>query len=78
MQAYDETSWLSQLQLAYTPPLLGRLPEARSAVARLRNLRPGFTRADACLAYRRWCFAEDYIAKMDLALAMVGPPDSPE
>jgi DNA-binding winged helix-turn-helix (wHTH) protein/tetratricopeptide (TPR) repeat protein len=78
MQAYDETSWLSQLQLAYTLPLLDRLPEAQNAVERLRTLRPGFTRGDARLAYRRWCFAEDYIAKMDLALAMAGLPDSPE
>lgn len=74
MHAYDETSWLSQVQLAYTLPYLDRLPEARRAIERLRELRPGFTREDAIFAYERWCFPEDFIVKMDRALERAGLP----
>ncbi|MBU3030876.1 winged helix-turn-helix domain-containing protein [Paracoccus marinaquae] len=76
MNAYDETSWLSQVQLAYTLPYLDRLPEARRAVERLRELRPGFTRQDARFAYERWCFPEAFITKMDRALELAGLPDA--
>lgn len=75
MHAYDETSWLSQVQLAYTLPFLDRLPEAQRAVDRLQELRPGFTRSDARQAYRRWCFPDEFITKMDHALTLAGLPD---
>ena len=74
MHAYDETWWLSQVQLAYTLPYLDRLPEARRAIERLRELRPGFTRDDAIFAYRRWCFPESFIIKMNRALERAGLP----
>lgn len=77
MRAYDENSWLSQVQLAYTLPFLGREAEARRAVARLRRLVPGFTRSNARAAYERWCFPADFISRMDGALSRAGLPDGP-
>ena len=76
MRAHDENSWLSQLQLAYTLAPLGRKEEAARAVERLRELRPGFTRADARAAYRRWCFDETFIGRMDEALQRAGLADT--
>lgn len=78
MHAYDENLWLSHLQLAYTLPFLDRLPEARRAVSRLQELKPGFTRADARFAYERWCFPDGFIAKMDQALELAGLPEMRE
>lgn len=78
MRGHEPASWVSQLHLAYTLPLLGRQAEAEAAVARLRELWPGFTRADARRTHRRWCFDEDFIAKMDDALAVAGLPEAPE
>ena len=71
-KSYNELNWLSHVQLAYTLPFLGRDAEAMDAVRRLRDLRPGFSREDVRDMYRRWCFDDAYIEKMDGALAAAG------
>ena len=78
MLGYEENYWHNELHLAYTLPILGRQHEAEEAVKRLDELWPGFTRADARRTYRRWCFDDDFISRMDAALARAGVPDSPE
>lgn len=78
MRGYEENSWHNELHLVYTLPFLDRQREAEEAAARLDELWPGFTRADARRTHRRWCFDEAFIAKMDDALARAGVPDTPE
>ena len=62
----------------YTLPFLGRDADAAEAVRRLRTLRPGITLDDAIDAYRRWCFDDEWLAKMDTALAHAGLPSREE
>jgi DNA-binding winged helix-turn-helix (wHTH) protein/tetratricopeptide (TPR) repeat protein len=78
MQGYEENYWHNELHLAYTLPFLGRQREAEEAARRLDALWPGFTRADARRTHLRWCFDEDFIGRMDEALAMAGVPDAAE
>lgn len=77
MRGYEESNWHTMLHLAYTLPYLGRDAEAHDAVARLQEIWPGFTRADARLTHRRWCFEDTFIEKMDAALARAGLADGP-
>lgn len=72
LRAFDARNWLCHVQMAYTLPFLGRLDEARASWDALQALRPGFRRADAVEAYRRWHFDPDYIARMDDALSRAG------
>jgi len=72
MRAYNDRNWLSHLQLAYTLPYLGRIEEARTEVARVAELFPSMSRMAARQFYRNFCFKDDYIEKMDTALAMTG------
>lgn len=78
MRGYMEDDWHTQLHLAYTLPFLGRMDEARQQATRLREVYPGFTRADARETHRRWCFEPAFIERMDQALAMAGLPDAPD
>ena len=71
-RAYNERNWLSPLQLAYTLPYLGRLDEAREAVAELAQVAPGMTVEQALQLYRTYCFEDDYLEKMKAALLEAG------
>ena len=72
LRAYNDRNWLSHLQLAYTLPYLDRLEEAKHEVARIAELFPSMSRTEARRFYRNFCFKDDYIDKMDAALAMAG------
>lgn len=76
MRGYSEDEW--HTHLAYTLPLLGRMEEARAAVGRLQETFPGFTRTEARRSHERWCFDDDFIARMDAALALAGLPEGPD
>ena len=71
-RAYNERNWLSPLQLAYTLPYLGRMDEAREALADLRQVAPGMTVEQALQVYRTYCFEDDYLERMRDALLEVG------
>ena len=73
-KAFRESFWVSHLMLAYTYPFLGEDGKAARAVKRILELRPGFTREDAVEAYRRWCFDDEYLERMDRALTKAGLP----
>jgi tetratricopeptide (TPR) repeat protein len=70
-------SWLSQLQLAYTYGWLGDEAEAQKAVAKLRELKPGFTIEDATRFYRVYMFEDSYINRMVEGLKRAGLPERP-
>ena len=72
LRAYNDRNWLSHLQLAYTLSYLGRVEEAKQEVARIAELFPTMIRTEARRFYRNFCFQDDYIEKMDAALAMAG------
>jgi hypothetical protein len=60
--------------MASTLPFLGRAGEARSHVASLLRLNPGFTVHEADAYYSMWCFEPSYREKMRDALQMAGLP----
>lgn len=72
LKAFDERNWLSHMQLAYTLPHLGRMPEARLAVQRLRDLNPGITLESALEVYRTMCFPDGFLMDMKDALIKAG------
>jgi TolB-like protein len=74
-QSYVEQLWVSHLHMAYTLPFLDRIKEARTHVATLLKLRPGFTIREADAYYKMWCFAPSYREKMCdvLRIAGLGP-----
>ena len=78
MRGYMENDWHTHLHLAYTLPLLGRMDDAREQVARLREVYPGFTRETAQVTHSRWCFEQDFLDRMDAALALAGLPGGGE
>ena len=78
MRGYMENDWHTHLHLAYTLPLLGRMDDAREQVARLREVYPGFTRETARVTHSRWCFEQDFLDRMDAALALAGLPGGGE
>ena len=71
-RAYNARNWLSPLQLAYTLPYLGRMEEAREALADLRQVAPGMTVEQALQLYRTYCFEDAYLERMKRALLDVG------
>ena len=73
--AYLEGFWLSHLDQAYTLPSLGRVDEAKAQVAKLLKLRPDFTIREADAFYRVYCFAPEYIERMNGALRQAGLPE---
>ena len=74
MKSFNERNWLSHLQLAYTLPYLGRVDEAKLAVANLQKLQPGFTIENALEFYRVFCFDDNYLQKIKKALVVAGLP----
>ena len=74
LKSHSERNWLSQLQLAYTLPYLGRLPEAREAVENLKRLYPGITIEEALETYKLLCFDDEFVDAMKQALIMAGLP----
>lgn len=74
-RSYDETSWLSHLDLAYTLPFLGRTDEAKAQVTSLLKMRPSMTIREVDAFYRVLCFETDYREKMARALRQGGLPE---
>jgi len=74
-QSYVEQLWISHLHMAYTLPFLDRTKEAKSHVATLLRMKPGFTVREADAYYKMWCFAPSYRAKMCDALRIAGLSD---
>jgi tetratricopeptide (TPR) repeat protein len=74
-RSYVEEHWLSQLQMAYTLPHLGKGDEARSHLDKLIALKPQFTVREADRYYTMWCFDGDYRRRMTEALRLAGLPE---
>jgi tetratricopeptide (TPR) repeat protein len=72
-RGYNESFWLSHLDLAYTLPFLGRVDEARQHVAALLRMVPTIHEADAF--YKLVCFDTAYREKMAGALRQAGLPE---
>ena len=69
-RAFDDRNWLNHLQLAYTLPHLGRVEEARSEIAEVQRLFPGFTIEMAIEFYRMFCFDDAYLDQIETALEL--------
>ena len=65
------------MALAYTYGQLGRMEEARAAVARVRELRPGFTIEDAIEFHKSWNMEQSYIDHAIDGLRKAGLPEAP-
>ncbi len=74
-RGYNESFWLSQLDLAYTLPFLGRIDEARQHVAALLKMYPTMTIREADAFYKLVCFDAAFREKMDGALRQAGLPE---
>jgi adenylate cyclase len=74
-RSYDESFWLSHLDLAYTLPFLGRIDEAKEHVATLLKMYPTMTVAEADAIYRLLCFEPAFREKMARALRQAGLPE---
>ncbi len=74
-RGYIESFWLSQLDLAYTLPFLGRIDEAKQHVAALLKMYPTMTIREADAFYKLVCFDAAYREKMDGALRQAGLPE---
>jgi len=74
LKSFNERNWMSHLQQAYTLPYIGRVDEARKAVAELQFIYPGFTREKALEIYDLLCFPDSFLSKVDEALTIAGLP----
>lgn len=72
---YFNSFWLSQLDLAYTLPFLGRIDEAKQQVAALLKMAPTMTIREADAFYKLVCFDAAYRDKMAGALRQAGLPE---
>jgi hypothetical protein len=72
---YFDSFWLSQLDLAYTLPFLGRIDEAKQHVAVLLKMLPTMTIREADAFYKLVCFDTAYREKMAGALRQAGLPE---
>jgi DNA-binding winged helix-turn-helix (wHTH) protein/tetratricopeptide (TPR) repeat protein len=70
--SYVEQLWISHLHMAYTLPFLDRTKEAKTHVATLLRMKPGFTIREADAYYKMWCFAPSYRETMCDALRLAG------
>ena len=61
--------------MAYTLPLVGRTDEAKTHIAALRKMKPGFTIRDAVVFYKAGCFELAFRDKMGDALRQAGLPE---
>jgi hypothetical protein len=68
-------SGIGSATCTYMLPSLGRIDEAKSHVATLLKLKPGFTIRDANAYYSIWCFEPAYREKMMDALRLAGLPE---
>jgi hypothetical protein len=69
---YFESFWLSQLDLAYTLPFLGRVDEVKQHVASLVKMVPTMTTREADAFYKLVCFDAAYTEKMADTLRQAG------
>jgi len=74
LKSFNGRNWLSHLQLAYTLPHLGRIEEAKKSVESLLEISPGLTIEKALESYRLWCFSEEFMENMKVALQTAGLP----
>jgi hypothetical protein len=74
-RSYQESMFLSHLDLAYTLPFLGRTDEAKAHVATLLKMVPSMTVAEADGICRLFCFEPAYREKMARALRQAGLPE---
>ncbi len=74
LKSFNGRNWLSHLQLAYTLPHLGRIEEAKKSVENLLTISPGMTIEKALESYRLWCFSEEFMGNMKVALSIAGLP----
>jgi tetratricopeptide (TPR) repeat protein len=74
-RSYQESMWLSHLDLAYTLPFLGRIDEAKGHVATLLKMYPTMSIAEVDAFYRLLCFEPAFREKMARALRQAGLPE---
>ena len=74
LKSFNGRNWLSHLQLAYTLPHLGRIEEAKKSVDNLLRVSPGMTIEKALESYKLWCFSEEFMENMKVALRIAGLP----
>lgn len=74
-KSYVKDFWLTELEMAYTLPLLGRIDEARAHVQAVLRAYPGFTIRHADAYYEVFCFELAYRTKMRDALRLAGLPE---
>lgn len=74
LKAFNERNWLSHLQLAYTLPHLGRVDEAKQALANLRGVAPSVTRERVYEFYRSYCFDDAFLARLQTAFDLIDMP----
>lgn len=72
--AYDESNWLSHLQMAYTLPHLDRVDEAIEERKELERLYPSITIENVLQFYKTYCFEDSFLEKMKWALTAAGLP----
>jgi hypothetical protein len=75
---FSEGSWLDLLHVIYTLPYIGRTEEAKAHIPELMKLKPDISVKIANKYHKMWCFDDDYIARMDVALRIAGLRDTSE
>jgi adenylate cyclase len=71
-RSYVEQNWVSHMELAKTLPFLGRMDEARAEIVTIRRMKPDFSIRDVRDYLHSWCFADDYINRVEAILHDVG------
>lgn len=74
LKGFDESNWLSHLQLTYTLPHLERYEDAENSLRKLQKMAPGLTLEHVLEFYKGYCFDENFLEKMRSALNRVGMP----
>ncbi len=78
LKVHNEQNWLSHLMMVYTLPFLGRLDEAREAVAKLKAAYPGVTIEKVTEFEKAYCIPDDLLARWREAMMFAGVPSQPE
>jgi Flp pilus assembly protein TadD len=71
-RSYVEQNWVSHMELAKTLPFLGRTDEARAEIVTIRRMKANFSIRDVRDYLHSWCFADDYITRVEATLHDVG------
>ena len=71
-RGYVEQNWVSHMELAKTLPFLGRIDEARAEIATIQRTKLNFSMRDVRDYLHAWCFADDYINRVEVTLRDVG------